>query len=162
MQFERQDDGTDVPLPKPSIDTGMGLERIGALLQGKHDNYDTDLMRSLIEASAHATNSDPDGKGKTSHRVIADHLRATAFLVSDGGVPSNEGRGYVQRRIVRRGIRHGYKLGRKTPFFHKLVPDLVALMGDAYPRLKAQATRITGVLNLSPSVIRVAWAFKRG
>ncbi|MBP6737380.1 MAG: alanine--tRNA ligase, partial [Rhodobacteraceae bacterium] len=118
-----------------SIDTGMGLERIGALLQGKHDNYDTDLMRSLIEASAHATNTDPDGPGKTSHRVIADHLRSTSFLIADGVMPSNEGRGYVLRRIMRRAMRHAHMLGAQEPVMHKLVAALVRQMGGAYPEL---------------------------
>ena len=123
------------PLPNPSIDTGMGLERIGALLQGKHDNYDTDLMRALIEASAHATSSDPDGPGKVHHRVIADHLRSTSFLIADGVMPSNEGRGYVLRRIMRRAMRHAHMLGAQDPVMHKLVPALVRQMGAAYPEL---------------------------
>jgi alanyl-tRNA synthetase len=123
-----------------SIDTGMGLERIGALLQGKHDNYDTDLMRSLIEASAHATNADPDGPGKVSHRVIADHLRSVSFLIADGVMPSNEGRGYVLRRIMRRAMRHAHMLGAQDPVMHKLVAALVRQMGGAYPELaRAQA-----------------------
>jgi len=111
MQFEQIDENTRENLPKPSIDTGMGLERIGALLQGKHDNYDTDLMRTLIEASAHATSTEPDGPGKMHHRVIADHLRSTAFLIADGVAPSNEGRGYVLRRIMRRAMRHAHQVG---------------------------------------------------
>ena len=111
MQFEQFEDGSRKPLPKPSIDTGMGLERVGALLQGKHDNYDTDLMRALIEAAAHATSTDPDGPGKVHHRVIADHLRSTSFLIADGVMPSNEGRGYVLRRIMRRAMRHAHLLG---------------------------------------------------
>jgi alanyl-tRNA synthetase len=118
----------------------MGLERIGALLQGKHDNYDTDLMRSLIEASAHATSADPDGPGKVHHRVIADHLRSTSFLIADGVMPSNEGRGYVLRRIMRRAMRHAHMLGAKDPVMFKLVPALVRQMGAAYPELgRAQA-----------------------
>ena len=108
-----------------SIDTGMGLERIGALLQGKHDNYDTDLMRSLIEASAHVTSTDPDRPGNVHHRVIADHLRSTSFLIADGVMPSNEGRGYVLRRIMRRAMRHAHLLGAKDPVMHQLVPSLV-------------------------------------
>ena len=144
MQFEMHEDGSVTPLPAPCVDTGMGLERLAAILQHVHSNYEIDLFQKLIAAAAretgHADLTSP------SLRVIADHLRATAFLVADGVIPSNEGRGYVQRRIVRRAIRHGYKLGRKTPFFHKLVPDLVALMGDAYPNLAAQALRITEVL----------------
>lgn len=135
MQNEQFADGRLVPLPKQSIDTGMGLERIGALLQGKHDNYDTDLMRSLIEASAHATSQDPDGPGKTHHRVIADHLRSTAFLIADGVMPSNEGRGYVLRRIMRRAMRHAHQLGAQDPVMHRLVPALVRQMGTAYPEL---------------------------
>jgi alanyl-tRNA synthetase len=144
MQFEMHEDGSLTPLPAPCVDTGMGLERLAAILQGVHSNYEIDLFDTLIQAAARET-----GCGdlhSPSLRVIADHLRATAFLVSDGVIPSNEGRGYVQRRIVRRAIRHGYKLGRKTPFFYKLVPVLVDLMGDAYPHLKANALRIADVL----------------
>jgi len=135
MQNEQFDDGTLKPLEMQSIDTGMGLERIGALLQGKHDNYDTDLMRALIEASAHATSSDPDGPGKMHHRVIADHLRSTSFLIADGVMPSNDGRGYVLRRIMRRAMRHAHLLGAKDPLMHRLVPELVRQMGAAYPEL---------------------------
>ena len=135
MQNEQFADGSMRPLDMQSIDTGMGLERIGALLQGKHDNYDTDLMRALIEASAHATNSDPDGPGKTHHRVIADHLRAVSFLIADGVMPSNEGRGYVLRRIMRRAMRHAHLLGTKDPVMFRLVPALVQQMGAAYPEL---------------------------
>uniref|UniRef100_UPI003568A3C4 alanine--tRNA ligase-related protein n=1 Tax=Actibacterium sp. TaxID=1872125 RepID=UPI003568A3C4 len=127
-------------LDMQSIDTGMGLERIGALLQGKHDNYDTDLMRSLMEASAHVTSQDPDGPGNVHHRVIADHLRSTSFLIADGVMPSNEGRGYVLRRIMRRAMRHAHLLGAKDPVMHRLVPALVRQMGAAYPELgRAQA-----------------------
>ncbi|THD83013.1 alanine--tRNA ligase [Aliigemmobacter aestuarii] len=140
MQFEQFEDGSRRELEAKSIDTGMGLERIGALLQGKHDNYDTDLMRSLIEASAHVTSQDPDGPGKTHHRVIADHLRSTSFLIADGVMPSNEGRGYVLRRIMRRAMRHAHMLGAKDPVMHRLVPALVRQMGAAYPELtRAQA-----------------------
>jgi len=140
MQNERFADGTQRDLDMQSIDTGMGLERIGALLQGKHDNYDTDLMRHLIEASAHATSADPDGPGKVHHRVIADHLRSTSFLIADGVMPSNEGRGYVLRRIMRRAMRHAHILGAKDPVMHRLVPALVAQMGQAFPELgRAQA-----------------------
>jgi alanyl-tRNA synthetase len=135
MQNEQFADGTLRPLEMQSIDTGMGLERIGALLQGKHDNYDTDLMRSLIEASAHATSADPDGPGKIHHRVIADHLRSTSFLIADGVMPSNDGRGYVLRRIMRRAMRHAHMLGAQDPVMFKLVPALVAQMGQAYPEL---------------------------
>ncbi len=135
MQNEQFEDGSMRPLAMQSIDTGMGLERIGALLQGKHDNYDTDLMRSLIEASAHATSTDPDGTGKIHHRVIADHLRATSFLIADGVMPSNDGRGYVLRRIMRRAMRHAHQLGAQDPLMHRLVPALVQEMGAAYPEL---------------------------
>ncbi|WP_432254273.1 alanine--tRNA ligase [Limimaricola sp. AA108-03] len=135
MQYEQFEDGTRRDLDAQSIDTGMGLERIGALLQGKHDNYDTDLMRSLIEASAHATSSDPDGDGRVHHRVVADHLRSTSFLIADGVMPSNEGRGYVLRRIMRRAMRHAHLLGAQDPLMHRLVPALVQEMGAAYPEL---------------------------
>ncbi len=140
MQNEQFEDGSMRELEMQSIDTGMGLERIGALLQGKHDNYDTDLMRSLIEASANATSSDPDGPGKVHHRVIADHLRSTSFLIADGVMPSNEGRGYVLRRIMRRAMRHAHMLGTQDPLMYRLVPALVRQMGTAYPELnRAQA-----------------------
>ena len=148
MQNEQFADGTLRPLDMQSIDTGMGLERIGALLQGKHDNYDTDLMRSLIEASAHATSSDPDGPGKTHHRVIADHLRSTSFLIADGVMPSNEGRGYVLRRIMRRAMRHAHMLGAVDPVMHKLVPSLVRQMGGAYPELARGQAMIEETLRL--------------
>jgi alanyl-tRNA synthetase len=140
MQNERFEDGSMIDLEMQSIDTGMGLERIGALLQGKHDNYDTDLMRHLIEASAHATSQDPDGPGNVHHRVIADHLRSSSFLIADGVMPSNEGRGYVLRRIMRRAMRHAHLLGAKDPVMHRLVPSLVQQMGQAFPELgQAQA-----------------------
>jgi alanyl-tRNA synthetase len=135
MQNEQFEDGSMRALDMQSIDTGMGLERIGALLQGKHDNYDTDLMRSLIEASAHVTNADPDGDGNVHLRVIADHLRSTSFLLADGVMPSNEGRGYVLRRIMRRAMRHAHLLGAQDPVMHRLVPELVRQMGQAYPEL---------------------------
>ncbi|MEC7656502.1 MAG: alanine--tRNA ligase, partial [Pseudomonadota bacterium] len=135
MQFERISADERVDLPKPSIDTGMGLERIAALLQGKHDNYDTDLIRALIEASANVSNTEPDGDRAVSHRVIADHLRACSFLVADGVLPSNEGRGYVLRRIMRRGMRHAHLLGCQEPLMWQLVPALVAEMGQAFPEL---------------------------
>jgi len=144
MQFDMQPDGSVRPLPAPCVDTGMGLERIAAILQGVHSNYEIDLFDKLIQAAARETGC--ADLGSPSLRVIADHIRATAFLVADGVIPSNEGRGYVQRRIVRRAIRHGYKLGRKAPFFHRLVPDLVAQMGDAYPHLAANAQRVMEVL----------------
>ncbi len=135
MQNEQFADGTLTPLEMQSIDTGMGLERIGALLQGKHDNYDTDLMRALIEASANATSTDPDGPENVHHRVMADHLRSTSFLIADGVMPSNEGRGYVLRRIMRRAMRHGHQAGAKDPVMHRLVSTLVREMGDHYPEL---------------------------
>ena len=144
MQFDMRADGSLVKLPAPCVDTGMGLERLAAILQHVHSNYEIDIFDALIKAAARETGcTDPDNK---SLRVIADHIRAAAFLVSDGVIPSNEGRGYVQRRIIRRAIRHGYKLDKKTPFFHKLVPDLVALMGEAYPKLKSEEKRIIDVL----------------
>ena len=146
MQFDMQPDGSLNQLPAPCVDTGMGLERLAAILQHVHSNYEIDIFNALIKAAARET-GEPDLNHK-SLRVIADHIRATAFLVSDGVNPSNEGRGYVQRRIIRRAIRHGYKLGKKTPFFHKLVPDLVAMMGDAYPRLKADSARVMDVLRV--------------
>ncbi len=146
MQFDMQPDGSLVKLPAPCVDTGMGLERLAAILQHVHSNYEIDIFDQLIKAAGRETGvTDLNNK---SLRVIADHIRATAFLVSDGVVPSNEGRGYVQRRIIRRAIRHGYKLGKKTPFFHKLVPDLVRMMGDAYPRLKVDAARVMDVLRV--------------
>ncbi len=148
MQNEQFADGSMRPLDMQSIDTGMGLERIGALLQGKHDNYDTDLMRSLIEASAHATSSDPDGPGKTHHRVIADHLRSTSFLIADGVMPSNEGRGYVLRRIMRRAMRHAHMLGSQDPVMWRLVPALVRQMGAAYPELARGQAMIEETLRL--------------
>ena len=144
MQFDMQTDGSLKPLPAPCVDTGMGLERLAAILQHVHSNYEIDIFDALIKAASRET-GEKDLNNK-SLRVIADHIRATAFLVSDGVVPSNEGRGYVQRRIIRRAIRHGYLLGKKTPFFHKLVADLVKLMGQAYPRLKADEKRITDIL----------------
>jgi alanyl-tRNA synthetase len=140
MQFEEGPPGTRVPLPRPSIDTGMGLERIAAILQGKHDNYDIDTLRALILASAEATGQDPDGRFRASHRVVADHLRATSFLIADGVLPSNEGRGYVLRRIMRRAMRHAQLMGARDPLMHRLVPVLVRQMGAAYPELvRAQA-----------------------
>ena len=146
MQFNMDETGAVTPLPAPCVDTGMGLERLAAILQHHHSNYEIDLFDVLIKAAARETGC--TDLGNPSLKVIADHIRATAFLVSDGVIPGNEGRGYVQRRIVRRAIRHGYKLGKKTPFFHKLVADLVTLMGDAYPHLAAQQARITEVLRV--------------
>ncbi|HXT80621.1 MAG TPA: alanine--tRNA ligase [Acetobacteraceae bacterium] len=135
MQFEEGPPGHRVDLPRPSIDTGMGLERIAAILQGKHDNYDIDIFRALILASAEATGRDPDGPFRTSHRVIADHLRSSSFLIADGVLPSNEGRGYVLRRIMRRAMRHATMMGSKEPVMYRLVPALVRQMGAAYPEL---------------------------
>ena len=144
MQFDMAEDGSVKPLPAPCVDTGMGLERLAAILQHVHSNYEIDIFDALIKSAARET--DTTDLSNPSLKVIADHIRATSFLISDGVIPSNEGRGYVQRRIIRRAIRHGYKLGKKTPFFHKLVADLVRLMGDAYPTLAAQEQRITEVL----------------
>ena len=146
MQNEQFADGSLRPLDMQSIDTGMGLERIGALLQGKHDNYDTDVMRALIEASAHATSTDPDGPGKTHHRVIADHLRAVSFLIAEGVMPGNEGRAYVLRRIMRRAMRHAHLLGTTDPVMFRLVPALVQEMGAAYPELGRAKTLIEETL----------------
>lgn len=135
MQYEQFEDGTRKPLAAQSIDTGMGIERVAALLQGTNDNYATDLVRNLIEASAHATSTDPDGPDKTHHRVIADHLRSTSFLIADGVLPSKDGRGYVLRRIMRRAMRHAHLIGVSDPLMHRLVPALVQQMGAAYPEL---------------------------
>ena len=146
MQFNMDETGAVTPLPAPCVDTGMGLERLAAILQHVHSNYEIDLFDALIRVAARETGS--SDLANPSLKVIADHIRATAFLVSDGVIPGNEGRGYVQRRIVRRAIRHGYKLGKKTPFFHKLVADLARLMGDAYPKLREQEQRITEVLRV--------------
>ena len=148
MQFEQVEAGRRVDLPRPSIDTGMGLERIAAVLQGKHDNYEIDLLRSIIEESAALTGQDPDGPLKVSHRVIADHLRASAFLIADGVLPANEGRGYVLRRIMRRGMRHAHKLGSREPLMWRLVPRLVASMGDAFSELRRAEALISETLNL--------------
>ena len=144
MQFNRDEAGVMHPLPKPSVDTGMGLERIAAVLQHVHSNYEIDLFQSLIVAAARAT--DWEDLTSPSLRVLADHIRACAFLLADGVIPGNEGRGYVLRRIIRRAIRHGYKLGARQAFFHKLVPDLVAEMGAAYPELTQSQVRIMEVL----------------
>jgi alanyl-tRNA synthetase len=154
MQNEQFEDGSMTALDQQSIDTGMGLERIAALLQGKHDNYDTDLMRALIEASADASSNDPDGPGKTHHRVIADHLRSTSFLMADGVMPSNDGRGYVLRRIMRRAMRHVHLLGVKDPMMHRLVPALVSQMGAAYPELVQAQALIEETLRLEETRFR--------
>ncbi|BBI48683.1 hypothetical protein HORIV_11040 [Vreelandella olivaria] len=144
MQFDRDAQGTLNPLPKPSIDTGMGLERVAAVMQGVHSNYEIDLFQNLLKAAAKATGH-PD-TSTPSLRVIADHIRSCAFLIADGVLPSNEGRGYVLRRIIRRAIRHGHKLGAVEPFFHKLVEALDAEMGDAYPELREASDQIARVL----------------
>ncbi len=144
MQYDRDAAGTLNPLPKPCVDTGMGLERIAAVLQHVHSNYEIDLFQSLIQAAARETGH--QDWSNNSLKVIADHIRACAFLVVDGVIPGNEGRGYVLRRIIRRAIRHGWMLGCKRPFFHRIVADLVAAMGEAYPELVREATRVTEVL----------------
>ena len=144
MQFNRDEAGVMHPLPKPSVDTGMGLERITAVLQHVNSNYEIDLLANLVKAAARETNA--ADLTSPSLRVLADHIRACAFLIADGVIPGNEGRGYVLRRIIRRAIRHGYKLGARAAFFHRMVPDLVAEMGAAYPELVAQQVRVTEVL----------------
>ncbi|MCB5944485.1 alanine--tRNA ligase [Acidocella sp. KAb 2-4] len=154
MQYEEGPPGTRTPLPRPSIDTGMGLERFAAILQGKHDNYDTDTLRALILASAEATGQDPDGAFRVSHRVVADHLRSSAFLMADGVLPSNEGRGYVLRRIMRRAMRHAHMMGAKEPLMHRLVPALTRQMGQAYPELNQAEALIIETLNLEENRFR--------
>ncbi|MDX2263683.1 MAG: alanine--tRNA ligase [Hyphomicrobiales bacterium] len=154
MQFEQLSPNERVALPKPSIDTGAGLERVAATLQGKHDNYETDLFQALIRASADATGVAPEGKHKASHRVIADHLRASSFLIADGVLPSNEGRGYVLRRIMRRAMRHATLLGAKEPLMHRLVPALVREMGEAYPELPRGQAMIAETLLLEETRFR--------
>ncbi len=144
MQFDRSADGTLTPLPKPSVDTGMGLERLAAVMQGVHSNYEIDLFRNLIQAAATATGA--TDLNASSLKVIADHIRATAFLITDGVLPSNEGRGYVLRRIMRRAIRHGYQLGAEGSFFHTLVAPLAEEMGEAYPELPAAADQVARVI----------------
>ena len=151
MQFEQISEDERVDLPKPSIDTGMGLERISAVLQGKHDNYDIDLMRALIEASAEASGQSPEGQHAVSHRVIADHLRAVSFLIADGVLPSNEGRGYVLRRIMRRAMRHAQMMGCEEPLIWRLVPALVSQMGQAFTELGRAEALITETLKLEES-----------
>jgi len=148
MQFEQRGPGDRIELPRPSIDTGMGLERITATLNGTHDNYATDLLRRLIEQSAHVSSTDPDGPGAVHHRVIADHLRASAFLIADGVLPSNEGRGYVLRRIMRRGMRHAHMLGASEPMMYRLVPELVAMMSGTFEELGRAEALITETLKL--------------
>ena len=154
MQFEEGPPGTRVALPRPSIDTGMGLERVAAVLQGKHDNYDTDTLRALILASAEATGQDPDGPHRVSHRVVADHLRTSAFLIADGVLPANEGRGYVLRRIMRRAMRHAQMLGAREPLMYRLVPALVRQMGAAYPELVRAEPLIVETLLLEETRFR--------
>jgi alanyl-tRNA synthetase len=154
MQFEQRAPGDRVPLPKPSIDTGMGLERIAAVLQGVHDNYDTDLFRALIAASEDSTGVKAEGEARFSHRVIADHLRSTSFLIADGVLPSNEGRGYVLRRIMRRAMRHAHLLGAQEPLMYRLVPALVRQMSDAYPELSRAQALITETLKLEETRFR--------
>jgi alanyl-tRNA synthetase len=144
MQFNRDEAGVMHPLPKPSVDTGMGLERLSAVLQHVHANYEIDLFQGLIVAAARETNT--MDLSSPSLKVLADHIRACSFLIADGVIPGNEGRGYVLRRIIRRAIRHGYKLGSRAAFFHRMVADLVREMGDAYPELKTEQTRITSIL----------------
>ena len=154
MQYEQQVDGTRRDLPKPSIDTGMGIERIAAVLQGVHDNYDTDTFKALIAASENLTNVAAAGEQAASHRVIADHLRSTSFLMADGVLPSNEGRGYVLRRIMRRAMRHAHLLGASEPLMHRLVPALVAEMGQAYPELTRGQALIEEVLEREETQFR--------
>jgi alanyl-tRNA synthetase len=154
MQFEQRDADTRVALPKPSIDTGMGLERIAAVLQGTHDNYETDLFKALIAASVDHTGVEAEGAAKASHKVIADHLRATSFLIADGVLPSNEGRGYVLRRIMRRAMRHAHLLGAKEPLMHRLVPALVRQMGDTYHELSRGEALIAETLRLEETRFR--------
>src|SRR5690242_7215909 len=154
MQFEQFEDGKRVALPKPSIDTGAGLERVAAVLQGKHDNYDIDLFVSLIRAISDLTGANAHGQHKASLRVIADHLRASSFLIADGVLPSNEGRGYVLRRIMRRAMRHAQLLGARDPLMWKLVPALAREMGAAYPELIRAEALITETLKLEETRFR--------
>jgi alanyl-tRNA synthetase len=154
MQYEQRGPGDRVPLPKPSIDTGMGLERLSAVLQGTHDNYEIDLFKALIAASEAATGVPAEGDRKASHRVIADHLRATSFLIADGVLPSNEGRGYVLRRIMRRAMRHAHLLGAKEPLIYRLVPELVRQMGETYPELVRAQSLIAETLKLEETRFR--------
>jgi alanyl-tRNA synthetase len=146
MQYEQRGPGDRIDLPKPSIDTGMGLERVAAVLQGVHDNYDVDLFRALIAASEQLTGTKAEGEAKPSHRVIADHLRSTSFLIADGVSPSNEGRGYVLRRIMRRAMRHAHLLGAEEPLMHRLAPTLAEQMGEAYPQLRRALPAIVDTL----------------
>ena len=154
MQFEQFEDGSREPLPRPSIDTGIGLERVTAILQGQHDNYDTDLIRPIMDAAAHATDGDPDGGQRASYKAIADHLRASAFLIADGVLPSNEGRGYVLRRIMRRAMRHAHMVGARDPLMHRLVPVLNDIMGHAFPELLRAEALIAETLQLEETRFR--------
>jgi len=154
MQFEQIDESSRVDLPKPSIDTGLGLERLAAIQQGVHNNYEIDLFRHLIEISEEASGARAVGEALASHRVIVDHLRATSFLIADGVLPSNEGRGYVLRRIMRRGMRHAHLIGSKDPLMYRLVPELVAEMGVAYPELKRAEALIAETLKLEETRFR--------
>ncbi|NIE79920.1 alanine--tRNA ligase [Asaia sp. As-1742] len=164
MQYLEGPPGTRAPLPRPSIDTGMGLERFAAVMQGKRDVYDTDVLRSLVEATANALSTDPDGSLRASHRVVADHLRSTAFLIADGVMPSKDGRGYVLRRIMRRAMRHLQRLGATEPVFYRLLPALIRQMGSAYPELvqhqsliaetmKGEEERFTALLERGMSLL---------
>ena len=154
MQFEQVDENTRINLPKPSIDTGLGLERLAAILQGVTNNYEIDLFRHLIAASVDFSGAKAEGPALASHRVIADHLRASSFLIAEGVLPSNEGRGYVLRRIMRRGMRHAHLIGSKDPLMHRLVPALVAEMGEAYPELPRAQPLITETLKLEETRFR--------
>jgi len=154
MQYEQAADGSRTDLPSPSIDTGMGLERIAALMQGTHDNYETDTFKTLINASVELTGVGAEGKSKASHRVIADHLRACSFLMADGVLPSNEGRGYVLRRIMRRAMRHAHLLGAKHPLMHRLVPTLTSEMGSAWPELNRASALICETLKMEEERFR--------
>src|SRR3569832_1604932 len=158
MQFEQVDAQTRLNLPRPSIDTGMGLERVTAVMQGVHDNYDIALFRRLIAASVEFSGAKDQGEAHFSHRVIADHLRSTSFLIADGVLPSNEGRGYVLRRIMRRAMRHAHLIGSKEPLMHRLVPSLVAEMGGAYPELVRAEALIGETLKLEEERFRVTLA----
>ncbi len=148
MQYFEDPPGTRTPLPRPSIDTGLGLERFAAILQGHRDNYDTDTLRALILASAEAAGQAPDGEFRISHRVVADHLRSSSFLIADGVLPSRDGRGYVLRRIMRRAMRHLHRMGTTEPVFYRLVPALVRQMGAAYPELVQAETLIRETMRL--------------
>jgi alanyl-tRNA synthetase len=154
MQYEQREDGTRVDLPRPSIDTGMGLERIAAVMQGTHDNYAIDLFQTLIAASVELTGVPAEGANAPSHRIIVDHLRASSFLIADGVLPSNEGRGYVLRRIMRRAMRHAHLLGTKEPLLHRLMPTLTAEMGRAFHELERGEDLIAETLKLEETRFR--------